>query len=109
MTVTFQRLTVDGMLSGTGVRDLLNGGYIDLIDLGLSDELVVRIKLWLELYADAHYHGFIDQDVIASLDTEGAAISNRLGQELPASYVEYFSASRLCRVPCDNAKTFGVF
>jgi hypothetical protein len=47
-------LTIDGMLSGTGIRDSLAGGYLDLEEVGLSLELVQRIQKWVIEYETAH-------------------------------------------------------
>ena len=40
-------LIVDGMLSGTGVRDAVSGGYVGLAELGLSQNAVEMIANWL--------------------------------------------------------------
>lgn len=37
-------LVVDGELSGTGIRDAVEGDYIELDDLGLRDDLAHRIR-----------------------------------------------------------------
>ncbi len=55
-------LTVDGLLSGTGIRNSIEGGYIDPRALGISRDLVSRIEGWLRLYEEAHFDGFSDSD-----------------------------------------------
>ncbi len=88
-------LTVDGMLSGTGIRDAVEGGYVDPVELGLSEELKDRIKRWLPRYADAHYTQFEDREIVAELDAEGVAISKQLSDELPQSKIKYFSSAEM--------------
>jgi hypothetical protein len=46
-------LTVDGMLSGTGIRDSLTGKYLDPSEVGFSPELIRRIEKWLIDYETA--------------------------------------------------------
>jgi hypothetical protein len=86
-------LTVDGMLSGTGVRNSIEGGYIDPAKLGLSVSTVSRIKQWLARYEDAHYAGFGESEC-TTLDQEGISISEELQAALPEYKVEYFSHAR---------------
>jgi hypothetical protein len=43
-------LTIDGMCSGTGIRDSVTGGYICPSELGLSEGLVARIDRWVKRY-----------------------------------------------------------
>jgi len=40
-------LIVDGMLSRTGVRDAVDGGYVVLAELGVSPSVVEMIANWL--------------------------------------------------------------
>lgn len=87
-------LTVDGMLSGTGIRDSVEGGYIDLQKLGLPVTLVERIEKWVRRYEEAHYAGFDDDGETELLDQEGIALSSLLQQSLPQAKVEYFSHAR---------------
>jgi hypothetical protein len=88
-------LAVDGMLSGTGIRDSVEGGYVDPAELGVSEDLRRRIGLWLIRYADAHYAQFEDSQVVAELDTEGVAICRQLRDELPQSKITYFSNAEM--------------
>ena len=84
-------LIVDGMLSGTGVRDGSEGGYLTLSDLGLTTELVLHIQEWLQRYEQAHYHQFGERSEVELLDSEGVSIARALKDELPTAHVSYFS------------------
>jgi hypothetical protein len=89
--MTPRYLTVDGMLSGTGLRDSVAGGYLEPLQLGLSDVLVERIGRWLAEYENGHYAGFEDRAETEALDKEGISISVEVQRELPQSKVEYYS------------------
>jgi hypothetical protein len=91
-------LIVDGMLSGTGVRDARVGGYVDPSELGLSPNLVKRIAGRLIEYENAHYHRFADKAESQRLDQEGIAITKHLREELPDAKVEYFSNAEMRRI-----------
>jgi hypothetical protein len=91
-------LVVDGMLSGTGVRDAVDGGYLDLHELGLSSEFVKDMSLWLRRYENAHYAQFGDRQEVAALDSQGLVLCKRLGEELPQSKVEYFSSAEMRKI-----------
>jgi hypothetical protein len=84
-------LTVDGMLSGTGLRDSFSGEYIDPVDLGLPEHFCNRIKCWLLRYENCHYAGFANKAECSRLDQEGISICMELQRLLPESKVEYFS------------------
>ena len=84
-------LIVDGMLSGTGIRDAKAGGYVDPNELGLSPNLANRIAEWLLEYENAHYYQFVDKAENQQLDQEGIAIAKHIREELPDAQVEYFS------------------
>ena len=88
-------LIVDGMLSGTGVRDAIGGGYVVLAELGLSPNFLETITSWLARYETAHYRQFNDPHEVAALDDAGLALCDRLIQELPRSKIGYFSAARM--------------
>lgn len=94
-------LIVDGMLSGTGVRDSDKGGYIDPDELGLSDHLKSTISEWLERYANAHFMQFKSEEEVLSLDTEGVRICKLLKLEVPDTKIEYFSHAKMKRLPID--------
>jgi hypothetical protein len=84
-------IIVDGMLSGTGIRDLYEGGYIPLQSLGLSADLILSIQNWLARYEAAHYDEFSDSQEVKSLDEMGISLSKLIKNELPDAKVEYYS------------------
>jgi hypothetical protein len=88
-------LIVDGMLSGTGIRDAINGGYLEPREIGASAMLQSRINTWLSRYEDAHYYQFKDKEKNRSLDKEGVEIAKMVKVELPATNVRYFSAANM--------------
>ena len=90
-------LLIDGMLSGTGIRDAINGGYIEPKSLGLSGSLTRSIASWQAQYEDAHFAGF-SYDRVAELDREGEALASRLREELPNAKVGYFSDGLMKRL-----------
>jgi len=96
-----QYLIIDGMLSGTGVRDGKAGGYLDLQNLGLSADLTKRIVNWLLAYESAHYGQFADKAENDRLDQEGIAIARCVGEQLPDDHVEYFSNAQMRKLPLD--------
>ena len=91
-------LTVDGMMSGTGIRDTVEGGYCDLQELGLSKKLIERISIWLVEYEEAHFDQYEDTAVVEKLDLEGLSICRRVKEELVDVKVEYFSNAKMKRV-----------
>lgn len=91
-------LLIDGMLSGTGIRDAVNGGYIEPSDIGISSELAHRISVWLVAYEDAHFHQYEDQEKNAALDQEGLEIVRAVRSELPAAKVGYFSNANMTEI-----------
>lgn len=88
-------LIVDGMLSGTGVRDAMGGGYVVLAELGLSPNVVETISSWLARYETAHYRQFNDPHEVEALDHIGLELCDRLAAELPGNKIGYFSAARM--------------
>jgi hypothetical protein len=91
-------LTVDGMFSGTGIRDSIEGGYLDPGELGLSDDLIEKISKWLKLYENAHYMQYEDKAQVAKLDSEGIEICIMIRSALPDSKVEYYSSAETRRL-----------
>jgi hypothetical protein len=91
-------LTIDGMLSGTGVRDTVDGGYIDPKQIGLSPELVRRIEKWVIEYETAHYNQFKDEIESQRLDQEGVEIARQAQEQLPRMKVDYFSNARMQKI-----------
>lgn len=91
----YRYLTVDGMLSGTGIRDSVAGGYISPRELGISVDLIDQIEQWLLRYEQAHYCQFNDKEESERLDREGLEICKRLQDQLPQSKIEYFSDAEM--------------
>ena len=90
-------LVVDGMLSGTGLRNAVEGGYVRANELGLSAALQADLAAWLSDYADVHYAGFPPQQV-ELLDRRGSALRDKVQTELPEAEVGYFSNGRMTRL-----------
>ena len=88
-------LLIDGMLSGTGVRDVVNGGYIAPEELGLSTELQEFIAIWLEAYNREFFGQYKNKDRVTLLDEEGVKIARMLRAELDNAEVGYFSDALL--------------
>ena len=79
------------MLSGTGIRDAVKGGYVELTELNISDSLIEKISEWQKKYEEAHFFQFSDEFINNNLDNEGIKISKMIKQELPNVRIEYFS------------------
>lgn len=94
-------LVVDGMLSGTGVRDGINGGYLELQGIGISDSLRRRINAWLSRYENAHYHQYENMNEASLLDQDGVEIARMLRTELPTATVKYFSSAIMKEIGID--------
>jgi hypothetical protein len=94
-------LIVDGMLSGTGIRDAVEGGYIDPEQLGISQEIIGDIASWLARYEHAHYFQFADSEEVETLDREGRHLCERLRAELVNSKIEYFSSAKMAFIRAD--------
>lgn len=88
-------LIVDGMLSGTGLRDANEGGYVDPEQIGVSAPLRQKLADWLLRYEDAHYHQFEDDERNQQLDEEGIGLARMVRNELPHISVRYFSSAQL--------------
>jgi hypothetical protein len=84
-------LLVDGMLSGTGIRDALEGGYLQPRELNLSPAFSNALASWVLRYAEMHYAGYKDAAAIAALDKEGMALRDQLEAERPDHVVGYYS------------------
>jgi len=88
-------LIIDAALSGTGIRDKYEGGYIDPEDLDLSLATKQRLNEWLSKYENEHYNSFNDGNIINELDLEGKEIALMIKSELSEVKIEYFSNARL--------------
>ena len=92
-------ITIDGMLSGTGIRDTVNGGYLKLDSFDLPESLIVRIEDWLSRYANAHYNQYSDSSEIELLDKEGIEIASLIKAQIMDCKVEYFSDAKMENIP----------
>jgi len=86
------------MMSGSGIRDAVEGGYVKASALGLSKPLQERICRWLARYEDAHFRQYSVLEEVADLDSEGLEIAQLIRVELHGSKVEYFSSARMMRI-----------
>lgn len=91
-------LVVDACLNGTGIRDQYEGGYISPEDLGLSLQIVSRIKNWLTKYERQHYKGYNDIAEIYFLDSEGIEIAQAILKELFDVKIKYYSDATMKQV-----------
>jgi len=87
-------LVVDGELSGTGIRDGINGGYLKTSELGISKFLSSGISLWQTRYELAHFRAYADSVEVDKLDAEGLVLRQKLSVELAEAKVQYFSSAR---------------
>ncbi|MFC6198497.1 hypothetical protein [Ponticaulis profundi] len=90
-----QCLQVDGMMSGTGIKDLRLMEWMEPEELGLSSALAIEIEDWISRYASIHYRGFKDKDEITAIDQEGLLIAKKVQSECPNRLVRYCSAADL--------------
>jgi hypothetical protein len=88
---------IDGMLSGTGIRNAVDGGYVQPEAIGLSPLLVSDVADWQRRYEEAHFAGFPDL-AVAKLDQEGQTLMSRVQVELPDKCVGYFSNGLMKRL-----------
>jgi hypothetical protein len=91
-------LLIDGMLSGTGIRNAVEGGYIAPRQLNLSADLCAALAEWVSRYAQAHFGGYCDEAGISSLDQEGLALRDRLADERLDHKVGYYSDALMKRL-----------
>lgn len=88
-------LVVDGSLSGTGVRDAIEGGYLTASAIGISEFLGDEISAWQQRYELAHFRAYTDSAEVDKLDTEGLALRQKLSLELAQAKVQYFSSGKM--------------
>jgi hypothetical protein len=88
-------LVIDASLSGTGIRDKYEGGYLAPEDLGLSSNTIQSLNVWLSKYENEHYNGFTNDSIIDELDREGREIALLIRSELSEVKLEYFSDARM--------------
>lgn len=110
-------IIVDGLLHGTGIRDRVEGGYLDPGEIGLTKETILTITNWLSQYEEEHYNHFSNPSNIEKLDLIGFEIAKRIEKELPDFKVGYYSNALLKELTLDlnlliSIKTtnfFGIF
>lgn len=92
---TKRKIVIDGMLSGTGIRDLDQGGYLSPEDLDLGDDFTSDLATWLRAYENLHYFNLQDATEVGELDRQGLELTRRLRVLLPAFRVGYYSNAGL--------------
>ena len=90
-------LTVDASLSGTGIRNQYEGGYITPESLGLNPEVIQLLKDWLLRYENEHYNGYENEEIVKKLDKEGKQIARIIKNDLLEVKIEYFSDARMTK------------
>ena len=95
MNKTAHYLVVDGMLSGTGVRDAVEGGWLTAPALGISDSLGDEILAWQQRYELAHFRTYTDSNEVDRLDADGLVLRQKLAEELSQAKVQYFSSAKM--------------
>lgn len=88
-------LIIEASLSGTGIRDKYEDGYIAPEGLGLSSATIQSLNAWLSKYENEHYNGFTDDNTIDELDRKGKEIALLIKNELAEVKLEYFSDARM--------------
>lgn len=88
-------LIVDGYLSGTGIRDAVEGGWVPLSTLELSECLREKISAWQQRYESAFFRRFSDMVEVDRLDAEGIALGQELASEIAQTKVQYFSTANM--------------
>lgn len=94
-----RRLVVDGMLNGTGIRDLVAGGYILPEELNLDASLINKINDWLAEYALEHYRNYSNEENVNLLDDKGMIIASLIQKSCPDDEIGYYSDAKLTKLP----------
>lgn len=90
-------ISVDASLNGTGIRDEINGGFIEPTSINLSETIKKRLSIWLEEYANEHYNGYNDKINIERLDKEGKEIAMSIYKEIGNAKINYYSDAKLIK------------
>lgn len=88
-------LVVDDNLSGTGVRDAVEGVYLTPSAIGISDGLSDEISAWQKRYQPAHFRSYTDSAEVDKLDAEGLALRQKLSVELAQAKMQYFFSAKM--------------
>ncbi|MDO4628381.1 MAG: hypothetical protein Q4C70_04290 [Planctomycetia bacterium] len=92
-------LYVDGEMSTTGIRDAVDGDFVFLDELNLSESLKSRITSWLKEYNAHDLPKYEGSPIIDQLDEQGIKIAKLLQLELPEHIiVRYHSAVNMTSV-----------
>ena len=91
-------LIIDACLSGSGIRDYYQGGYISPECLPLSIKTIKRLNDWLVNYHNEHFNGFKNLQLIDELDEEGKTIASLIKNELLEAKVSYFSDAKMSQI-----------
>jgi hypothetical protein len=91
----FKYLIVDGMVSGTGIRNQYESEYIEPKSLGLSADVIEKLNKWHERYKQEFYNNYADKIKVQKLDEEGIKISEDIFNELENCKMSYFSDAEL--------------
>lgn len=96
--MTARKIYVDGMMSGTGLRNAVEGGYIYPEDVGLSTDLRSRLSVWLEAYKRAFMRSYDDEEEVRNLDEEGMEITRLVAEQLKGADVSYYSDANMAHM-----------
>ena len=88
-------LKVDGEMSGTGIRNSVDGEFLTAKELGLSLALQKQIDDWVKCYTDCHYENYSDKGKVTELDREGLEICGKIQESKPDIKVGYYSSAYL--------------
>lgn len=86
-------LYVEGEMSSTGIRDAVDGDFVSLDSLNLSESLKSRITSWLKDYEDHDRPQYEGSPIIDQLDEQGVEIAKLLQLELPEHIVVRYQSS----------------
>jgi hypothetical protein len=90
-----KKIAIDASLSGTGIRDNINGGYLKPKELELNQEIENELFNWLNDYAEAFYGGYKEKNKIQELDEKGVLIARKISAFKSEYEVTYFSDALL--------------
>jgi hypothetical protein len=85
-----RNIIIDGMLSGTGIRDADGGGFLNLTELGLDVSTTQEIQQWVEKYANANYSNYSNKTECAQLDLEGVTLAKKIQKHFGGVKVKYY-------------------
>ncbi|WP_040508799.1 hypothetical protein [Leptospira wolffii] len=87
----YDYLIIDGYFGGTGIRNSVEGSYIDLAELNLSTGLTDQINLWLKNYSNEFFEEYKNIEKAKSLDQAGIEIAKKVMNERRLNKIEYYS------------------